>query len=224
MDSLSLLRELLPNTKLETAEREMSLDFKAAAQSLATLFKSSKQTVKHAHDAGYAACLQDMLKLIQSGVSEDADVGVARVMDWAEGQLDRYRDGQEFEKVDEAIAGLPRRQVVVPREESRSPRRASTSSSLPELPVFDFTTTTTTKRRHSAMGSEARRRSRAVPLSGERDIRTPRKMKKAVPVERERERERERDRERERVADGMEFEEDGGRDRKRSRTNGGLSS
>ncbi|CUA68011.1 hypothetical protein RSOLAG22IIIB_07690 [Rhizoctonia solani] len=219
MDSLSLLRELLPNTKLETAEREMSLDFKAAAQSLATLFKSSKQTVKHAHDAGYAACLQDMLKLIQSGVSEDADVGVARVMDWAEGQLDRYRDGQEFEKVDEAVAGLPRRQVVVPRDESRSPRRASTSSSLPELPVFDFTTTTTTKRRHATMGSEARRRSRAVP-PGERDIRTPRKMKKVVPVERE----RERDRERERVTDGMEFEEDGGRDRKRSRTNGSLSS
>ncbi|CAE6418242.1 unnamed protein product [Rhizoctonia solani] len=217
MDSLSLLRELLPNTKLETAEREMSLDFKAAAQSLATLFKSSKQTVKHAHDAGYAACLQDMLKLVQSGVSEDADVsvGVARVMDWAEGQLDRYRDGQEFEKVDEAIAGLPRRQVVIHREESRSPRRASTSS-LPELPVFDFTTTTTTKRRHGTMGSEARRRLKAVPLSGERDIRTPRKMKKVVPGE--------RDRERERVADAMEFEEDGGRDRKRPKTNGALSS
>ncbi|EUC55281.1 DUF4588 domain protein, partial [Rhizoctonia solani AG-3 Rhs1AP] len=92
MDSLSLLRESLPNAKLETAEREMSLDFKAAAQSLATLFKSSKQSVKHAHDAGYAACLQDMLQIIQSGVSEDSGVGVARVMDWAEGQLDRYRE------------------------------------------------------------------------------------------------------------------------------------
>ncbi|CAE6448094.1 unnamed protein product [Rhizoctonia solani] len=200
MDSLSLLRESLPNAKLETAEREMSLDFKAAAQSLATLFKSSKQTVKHAHDAGYAACLQDMLQIIQSGVSEDTGVGVARVMDWAEGQLDRYGEGQEFEKVDDVIAGLPRRQV----RDANSPRRAS-SSTLPDLPLFD---TTASKRRHGAITSvENRRRSRAGPLPGERDIRTPRKVKRVGPGERER------------VTDAMEFDDDGGRDRKRSKTN-----
>ncbi|KAH7325430.1 hypothetical protein B0J17DRAFT_681350 [Rhizoctonia solani] len=199
MDSLSLLRESLPNAKLETAEREMSLDFKAAAQSLATLFKSSKQTVKHAHDAGYAACLQDMLQLIQSGVSEDRDgMGVARVMDWVEGQLDRYREGQEFEKVEDVIGAMPRQ-----RDGSRSPRRASTSS-LGE-PQIDATNAT--KRRHGAITSDARRRSRAGPLPGERDIRTPRKVKRAG----------ERERERDRPIDGMEFDEDGGRDRKRSR-------
>ncbi|CAE6488149.1 unnamed protein product [Rhizoctonia solani] len=198
MDSLSLLRESLPNAKLETAEREMSLDFKAAAQSLATLFKSSKQTVKHAHDAGYAACLQDMLQFIQSGLSEDGDgMGVARVMDWAEGQLDRYREGQEFEKVDEVIAALP--PLPATRDDSRSPRRASTSS-LPSDPLDS----NTTKRRHGAITSiEARRRSRAGPLSGERDIRTPRKIKRTAPAER---------------ADTMDFDEDG-RDRKRSRAN-----
>ncbi|CUA68012.1 hypothetical protein RSOLAG22IIIB_07691 [Rhizoctonia solani] len=112
VDSPSLLRELLPNLRVED-EQERSLDCKAAAQSPITLFKSSQQAVKRAHDAGYAACLQDMLKLIQSGVSEDADVGVARVMDWAEGQLDRYRRGQELEKVEEATAALPQREVVV---------------------------------------------------------------------------------------------------------------
>ncbi|EUC55296.1 hypothetical protein RSOL_108020 [Rhizoctonia solani AG-3 Rhs1AP] len=210
MDSLSLLRESLPNAKLETAEREMSLDFKAAAQSLATLFKSSKQSVKHAHDAGYAACLQDMLQIIQSGVSEDSGVGVARVMDWAEGQLDRYREGHEFETVDEVMAGLPRR---VTRDASRSPRRAS-SSTLPDLAVFD---STASKRRHAAMTSvETRRRSRVGPVSGERDIRTPRKVKRGGLGERERERERDR------VADAMEFEDDAGRDRKRSKTVNGT--
>ncbi|CAE6340519.1 unnamed protein product [Rhizoctonia solani] len=211
MDSLSLLRESLPNAKLENAEREMSLDFKAAAQSLATLFKSSKQTVKHAHDAGYAACLQDMLQFIQSGVSEDQDgMGVARVMDWVEGQLDRYREGREFESADEAIAALPPRQSIATREGSRSPRRASTSS-LPSDSPFDATTTTTaSKRRHGAITStEARRRTRAGPVSGERDIRTPRKIKRVVPGERI---------EREKMTDTMDFEEDGGRDRKRSRT------
>ncbi|CAE7109217.1 unnamed protein product [Rhizoctonia solani] len=177
MDSLSLLRESLPNAKLETAEREMSLDFKAAAQSLATLFKSSKQTVKHAHDAGYAAALQDMLQILQSGVSDGDGSGVGRVMDWAEGQLERYRDGQEFEKVDVASTSSP-------------------SESL----VFGAAT----KRRHGALATEPRRRGRAGPVSGERDIRTPRKMKR-VPVERER------------MSDGMEFDDEG-RDRKRSKT------
>ncbi|CAE6542927.1 unnamed protein product [Rhizoctonia solani] len=111
VDSPSLLRELLPNLRVE-GQQEQYFDCKAAAQSLTTLFKSSQQAVKRAHDAGYAACLQDMLKLIQSGVSKDADVGVARVMDWTEGQLDRYRGGREFEKVEEATAALPRREVV----------------------------------------------------------------------------------------------------------------
>ncbi|CEL62846.1 hypothetical protein RSOLAG1IB_10522 [Rhizoctonia solani AG-1 IB] len=210
MDSLSLLRESLPNAKLENAEREMSLDFKAAAQSLATLFKSSKQTVKHAHDAGYAACLQDMLQFIQSGVSEDRDgMGVARVMDWVEGQLDRYREGREFESADEAIAALPRRQSITTRDESRSPRRASTSS-LPSDSPFDATTITTApKRRHAAIASaDARRRTKVGPVPGERDIRTPRKIKKAAPGERV---------ERDKTTDTMDFEEDGGRDRKRSR-------
>ncbi|KAJ1300862.1 hypothetical protein OPQ81_002501 [Rhizoctonia solani] len=202
MDSLSLLRESLPNAKLENAEREMSLDFKAAAQSLAALFKSSKQTVKHAHDAGYAACLQDMLQFIQSGVSEDDDgMGVARVMDYIDGQLERYRQGREFESADEAVAALPARQAT--RDGSRSPRRASTSS-LPEPPALDAT-----KRRPGMTSVEARRRSKAGP-PGERDIRTPRRMKRNAPGERERER----------TTDGMDFEDDGGRDRKRSKTNG----
>ncbi|CAE6473060.1 unnamed protein product [Rhizoctonia solani] len=213
MDSLSLLRESLPNAKLENAEREMSMDFKAAAQSLATLFKSSKQTVKHAHDAGYAACLQDMLQFIQSGVSEDRDgMGVARVMDWVEGQLDRYREGREFESADEAIAALPPRPSVATRDESRSPRRASTSS-LPSESPFDATfgtnIVTASKRRHGAINStETRRRTRVGPAPGERDIRTPRKVKKAVPGERA---------ERDKTTDTMDFEEEGGRDRKRSR-------
>ncbi|KAG8698618.1 hypothetical protein FRC11_014296 [Ceratobasidium sp. 423] len=142
MDSLSPLCESLPNPKLETAEREMSLDFKTAAQSLAALFKSSKQTVNHAHDARYAACLQDMLQFVQSGLSEDGDgIGVVWVMDWAEGQLDRYREGQEFEKVDEVIAALP--PLPATREDSRSPRRASTASLPSELPTLDAADMTT---------------------------------------------------------------------------------
>ncbi|KAG9111077.1 hypothetical protein FRC07_008104, partial [Ceratobasidium sp. 392] len=132
MDSLSLLRESLPNAKLESSERDMSNDFKAAAQSLAAFYKSSKQTVKHAHDAGYAACLQDMLQFIQTGLStassEDDAMGVARVMDWVEGQLGRYRDGIDFDRtensVEEAVPSISGSTSTVRR--SFSPPRKST--------------------------------------------------------------------------------------------------
>ncbi|KAG9091861.1 hypothetical protein FS749_016182 [Ceratobasidium sp. UAMH 11750] len=245
MDSLSLLRECLPNAKLESSERDMSNDFKAAAQSLAAFYKSSKQTVKHAHDAGYAACLQDMLQFIQTGLStassEDDVMGVARVMDWAEGQLERFRAGAEFERksstIEETAAPTtaststaqrsfspPRRATEETKSPIQTPRKLDVLPPAPEpapipAPLFATEATPATKRRHAAITSVdaplARRRSRAFALPvapGPSDTRQARRGKRGVP-----------DRERSiivesRGSDSMDFEEDGPRERKRSRT------
>ncbi|KAG8769892.1 hypothetical protein FRC12_004664 [Ceratobasidium sp. 428] len=239
MDSLSLLRESLPNAKLESSERDMSNDFKAAAQSLAAFYKSSKQTVKHAHDAGYAACLQDMLQFIQTGLStassEHDVMGVARVMDWVEGQLGRYSEGIDFERVAEEIPSStsattsavrrsfspPRRQARSPHQTPRKPDNIALSVDATPIPAPLFATDATpaTKRRHAAITSIdaplGRRRSRgfASPVApGPSDVRQiPRRARRGGP-----------DRERTlivdtRGSDPMDFEEDGPRERKRSR-------
>ncbi|KAG9078569.1 hypothetical protein FRC06_008302, partial [Ceratobasidium sp. 370] len=214
MDSLSLLRECLPNAKLESSERDMSNDFKAAAQSLAAFYKSSKQTVKHAHDAGYAACLQDMLQFIQTGLStassEDDAMGVARVMDWVEGQLERFRAGAEFERKSNATEETAASAVASTSTAQRSfspPRKATQETRSPvqtprqpddlplaldpapiPAPLFATDATPATKRRHAAITSVdaplARRRSRAFALPvapGPSDVRQPRRGKRGVP-------------------------------------------
>jgi len=248
MDSLSLLQESLPNAKLVSAERDMSNDFKAAAQSLASFYKSSRQTVKHAHDAGYAACLQDMLQFIQTGLStaaaEDDAMGVARVMDWVEGQLERFREGKEFEGRGEPAdepstsTSAPRRSFSPPRRQSTSaststeqrspshtPRRAesSTVADLPPIPApsFSVDATPATKRRHAAItavepSTSSRRRPRgfAAPVA-------PTPLDNRPPRRTKRGGAAERDRGvvvESRSSDSMDFEEDEPRERKRSRT------
>jgi hypothetical protein len=218
----------------------------AAAQSLAAFYKSSKQTVKHAHDAGYAECLQDILQFIQTGLStasaENDAMGVARVMDWVEGQLDRYREGKDFdaraESADEASGSTftsvprrspspprqPTRETVEPRSPNQTPRRASTSS-LPadvapiSVPSLALEATPPAKRRHAAITAVdptiVRRRPRSfaspvVPGLGEN--RPPRRAKRSGA---ERERSVMVDN---RVPDMMDFEDEGPRERKRSRT------
>ncbi|KAG8756791.1 hypothetical protein FRC11_004986 [Ceratobasidium sp. 423] len=95
-------------------------------------------------NAPYAAYIQGMLQFVQSGLSKDGGgICVVQVMDWAEGQLDRYHEGQEFEKVNEFIAALPPLPTAM-REDSRSPCRASTSS-LSSEPPLDVTNMTGTK-------------------------------------------------------------------------------
>ncbi|KAF8600943.1 hypothetical protein BDV93DRAFT_525018 [Ceratobasidium sp. AG-I] len=249
MDSLSLLSESLPNAKLVSAERDMSNDFKAAAQSLASFYKSSRQTVKHAHDAGYAACLQDMLQFIQTGLStaaaENDAMGVARVMDWVEGQLERFREGKEFEgrgePIEEASASTstaqrsfspPRRHTIAAsasteqRSPSHTPRRAESSATVVDLtpipaPSFSVDATPAAKRRHAAITtaeptSSSRRRPRAFAAPV---APTPLDSRPQRRIKRGGVAERDRGVVVEsRSSDSMDFDEDEPRERKRSRT------
>lgn len=201
--------------------------------------------MKHARDAGYAACLQDMLQFIQTGLStaaaEDDAMGVARVMDWVEGQLERFREGKEFEgrvePADEAPASTstarrsfspPRRQSTSTehRSPSHTPRRAESSSAVVDLPPipapsFSLEAAPATKRRHAAItavepATSSRRRSRvfAAPIApAPLDTRPPRRVKRGGAAERDRSVVVET-----RSSDSMDFEEEGPRDRKRSRT------
>lgn len=89
---------------------------KAAALSITTLYRSSRQNAKRAHNAGYAAACQDLLTMIQQGVSvgglgnpmpsssSDADDGgmtIGRVMDWTEARLEAIRAQEEEEDEEE---------------------------------------------------------------------------------------------------------------------------
>ncbi|EKM76622.1 hypothetical protein AGABI1DRAFT_115711 [Agaricus bisporus var. burnettii JB137-S8] len=117
MESLNLntLATSLP-TAQQKAEQELLNNFKAAALSITTLYRSSRQNAKRAHNAGYAAACQDLLTMIQQGVSvgglgnpmpsssSDADDGgmtIGRVMDWTEARLEAIRAQEEEEDEEE---------------------------------------------------------------------------------------------------------------------------
>ncbi|TBU21942.1 hypothetical protein BD311DRAFT_631691, partial [Dichomitus squalens] len=71
MESLNLnnLASSLPSSSYANAEKELTNNFRAAALSLTTLFRSSKTASKRAYNAGYAAACHDLLNMIQQGVS-----------------------------------------------------------------------------------------------------------------------------------------------------------
>ncbi|KAF9645777.1 hypothetical protein BDM02DRAFT_3070207, partial [Thelephora ganbajun] len=62
--------------------------FVAAALSITTLYRSSRQTSKRAYNTGYMSACQDVLSMIQQGVSAAGDhtgenpMSVGRIMDW----------------------------------------------------------------------------------------------------------------------------------------------
>jgi len=185
-----------------------------------------------------------MLQFIQTGLStasaEDDAMGVALVMDWVEGQLERFREGKEFERrgksADEAVVAPststtwrsfspPRRQPQETRSPVQTPRKtedlsAAVDSTPVPAPLFATDATPATKRRHAAITSvdppPARRRSRvfAAPVGpGPSDIRQPRRAKRGGGSERERSVVVDN-----RSSDLMDLEEEGPRERKRSRT------
>jgi hypothetical protein len=90
----------------------------AAALSITTLYRSSRQTSKRAYNAGYGAACQDLLVMIQQGVSvggvEDPLQGagpmeegsgnamtIGKVMDWIEARLEAVKSREEEEDEDE---------------------------------------------------------------------------------------------------------------------------
>ncbi|EIN03588.1 hypothetical protein PUNSTDRAFT_77980 [Punctularia strigosozonata HHB-11173 SS5] len=98
MESLNTLANSLTTNSppsLIAAEKELLNNFKAAALSITTLYRSSRHTSKRAFNAGYASACQDLLMMIQQGVSDGgigtgSDEGhsdahgmtVGKVMDW----------------------------------------------------------------------------------------------------------------------------------------------
>ncbi|RDB18305.1 hypothetical protein Hypma_000494 [Hypsizygus marmoreus] len=112
MESLNLhtLANSLPNAQ-QNAEKELSNDFKAAALSITTLYRSSRKNAKRAYNAGYAAACQDLLTMIQQGVSlnaagtshdvEGGGMTIGRVMDWTEARLEELRSREEEEDEEE---------------------------------------------------------------------------------------------------------------------------
>lgn len=80
----------------------------AAALALTTLYRSSRRTSKRAYNAGYATACQDLLLMIQQGVSTgestDSDgpgMTIGRIMDYIEARLDAIKSREEEEDEDE---------------------------------------------------------------------------------------------------------------------------
>ncbi|PPQ75941.1 hypothetical protein CVT24_002492 [Panaeolus cyanescens] len=143
MESLNLntLANSLPNSQ-QNAETKLTNDFKAAALSITTLYRSSKKNAKRAYNAGYAAACQDLLEFIQQGVSASGDVGhgagpsriaegstsgmtIGQIMDWTEARVEAIKAREEEEDEDEERA-QPARSAAATAAASRA---ASTAKS-----------------------------------------------------------------------------------------------
>ncbi|TFK95946.1 hypothetical protein BDV98DRAFT_516718 [Pterulicium gracile] len=98
-----------PNsTGLQNAEKDLLNDFKAAALGITTLYRSSRKTSKRAYNVGYAAACQDLMLMLQQGVSVGAMEGdvhggmsIGNVMDWIEARLDAIKSREEEEDEEE---------------------------------------------------------------------------------------------------------------------------
>ncbi|KAG8847953.1 hypothetical protein FRB96_001355 [Tulasnella sp. 330] len=114
---LSLLRDSLPSANLAQADRDLLDNFKAAALSITTLYKSARTNSKLNYNVGYAACLHDVLNFVQAGVSAEGRMAalggndgsgalgiqlnngdgmtIGMVMDWLENRLDTITSEEE---------------------------------------------------------------------------------------------------------------------------------
>jgi hypothetical protein len=134
MDSslnLNTLANSLPNSNLANAEKDLLNNFKglflpshqlreglttvrtAAALSITTLYRSSRETSKRAYNSGYVSACQDILLMIQQGVSAggaDDAMSVGRIMDWVEARLEAIK-AREDEEYEDEEAGGPASQV-----------------------------------------------------------------------------------------------------------------
>ncbi|KAF4590452.1 hypothetical protein AB1N83_005132 [Pleurotus pulmonarius] len=134
MDNLDTLATSLP-TAYQNAEKELLSDFKAAALSITTLYRSSRTASKRAYNAGYSAAYKDLLMMIQQGVSAggittsdsqggmDDGMTIGRVMDWIEARLEAIRSREEEEDEDEE------------REKERDHARPSKAPPAPPTPT-----------------------------------------------------------------------------------------
>ncbi|KAI5991262.1 hypothetical protein EDD15DRAFT_2388665 [Pisolithus albus] len=115
MESLDLngLAKSLPGSGLEKAEKDLLNNFKAAALSITTLYRSSRNASKRAYNAGYAAACQDLMMMIQQGVSVggiapstsdnplSGEMSIGRILDWIEARMEAIKAREEEEDEDE---------------------------------------------------------------------------------------------------------------------------
>lgn len=135
MDSsldLNGLAKSLPAANLEKAEKDLLNNFKAAALSITTLYRSSRHASKRAYNAGYATACQDLMSMIQQGVSTGGvalsgssnpagDVmTIGRIMDWIEARMEAVKAREEEEDEDED------------REKEKERARGSVPASRPD--------------------------------------------------------------------------------------------
>ncbi|KAM6493045.1 hypothetical protein JOM56_011179 [Amanita muscaria] len=133
MESLNSLASSLP-TAHQNAEKELLNNFKAAALSITTLYRSSRETAKGAYDAGYAAACQDLLNMIQQGVSasgiddsEDSEgMSIGRIMDWTEARLQALKQKEEEEEEEEEKEKEKERERGKPATATTAPAPSAT--------------------------------------------------------------------------------------------------
>ncbi|KAL4065667.1 hypothetical protein V8B97DRAFT_2070319 [Scleroderma yunnanense] len=108
MESLDLngLAKSLPASNFEKAEKDLLNNFKAAALSITTLYRSSRNASKRAYNVGYAAACQDLMSMIQQGVSVGAShngeaLSIGRILDWIEARIEAIKAREEEEDEDE---------------------------------------------------------------------------------------------------------------------------
>lgn len=137
-------KELLNNFKgksgpisIGSEQQLTSLLFVAAALSITTLYRSSRQTKKRAYNAGYGAACHDLLLMIQQGVSvggigpagptsssgeSSNEMTIGKVMDWIEARLEAVKSREEEEDEEEE------------RERTRNGASANTTTSTLSKP------------------------------------------------------------------------------------------
>ncbi|KAF8439691.1 hypothetical protein L210DRAFT_3401498 [Boletus edulis BED1] len=159
MESLDLngLAKSLPVSNFEKAEKELLNNFKAAALSITTLYRSSRHASKRAYNAGYASACQDLMIMIQQGVSaggiapsihnaHSGEMTVGRILDWIEARLEAVKSREEEEDEDEEREKERERTRVTPPSTrsdahkhthsfpSTSSQKQTQSSSTPDRP------------------------------------------------------------------------------------------
>ncbi|KAI5115925.1 hypothetical protein M0805_004037 [Coniferiporia weirii] len=174
MESLNMntLVKTLPSSAIAKAEQDTMDKFKAAALSLTTLYRSSQQASKRHFDAGYLSALDDLLAVIQHGVSAPPDLctsadgmheegmSIGRVMDWIEARQEAIRikakEDEEDEEEKEEKKASPSTGTRDGRDKTKSGSAqitAATSSSPVQL--ANSTTDTNLKTRTQSPPSSA---------------------------------------------------------------------
>ncbi|KAF9077409.1 hypothetical protein BDP27DRAFT_1413823 [Rhodocollybia butyracea] len=160
MDSslnLNTLASTLPSP-YQNAEKDLLNNFKAAALSITTLYRSSRHASKRAYNAGYASACNDLLLMIQQGVSAEGiehthshdspgasspiptlpgqghGMTIGKVMDWIEARMEAIKSREEEEDEEEERDGVKERGStgnVNSTSSTTAPAKAATVSKAP---------------------------------------------------------------------------------------------